>query len=135
MGDNELDPMSRVVGGLENAVKNLTDAWKSQDAAATAGRQELSNKFDQLKDQVVGAINNFTQTISSRITILEGRVGIVEQKLTDATPTIDALKADHSERKGSKKALAGVWIAVIGLSGTVAAIAMKAMELLWPPRH
>ena len=135
MGDNELDPMSRVVGGLEAAVKNLTEAWQRQDVAAVAGRQELSNKFDQLKDQVVGAINNFQQAFSSRMTIAEGRISAVEQKLAGVVTDADALKLDHSERKGSKKALAGVWIAVIGLSGTVAAIAMKAMELLWPPRH
>lgn len=135
MTENELDPLSRVIGGLEIAVKNLTDVSQRQDAAATEGRHALYQKFNELKDQVVKSINDFTIGINNRVTAIEGRLGSVEQKLTIMAPALDRLTGDRSERAGSKKALAGVWAAVIGLAGAAAAFAIKAIDLLWPPRH
>lgn len=54
---------NRAIGALEATVKNLTDTWIRQDAAATEGRREMYRRFDKLSDQFAELKGQVTQAV------------------------------------------------------------------------
>lgn len=45
--------LSRIIGGLQNAVQNLTSQWAMQDHRANDSRTQLHGEVGELKDRVM----------------------------------------------------------------------------------
>lgn len=113
----EMHEVSRLIGSLQSSVETLTRQWGEQDRKATEGRRELYHKFDEIKTEV---------------TELSGRLGRMAEEVTAMKPSVQTFDQLHQQGIGSKKTLALVWAALIGLIGAVSAGLVEIIHLLLP---
>jgi hypothetical protein len=113
---DRIHEMSRVVGGLEATIKNLTQNWQHQDNEATEGRRRLHAKFDALMATVQG---------------LSFRVDGITAELAQMRPTVALTDQERHQAIGSKKVIAMIWSGIIAFIGGTAAIIVELIHQLW----
>lgn len=136
MVDKEINEVSRAIGALQATVANLTTMWERNDREATDGRRRLYDKVDGLQktvNQLAGRVE--FDALKDDVTTLTARVDHVTTEIAAMKPRLDSVNDTRQQDIGSKKVLALVWGAMIGLAGTFAAIALKLIDLFWPPKH
>lgn len=124
MTQSELSELYRIVGGLQGTVEGmrqqvagLMTQWGHQESVASAGRQKLYDKVEAMRGEVA---------------VLTERVNGISEKYSGLSTTVQTVNDDHREKIGSRKTVAAVWFAIVGLSGTFGAILIKILETLWP---
>jgi hypothetical protein len=116
----ELMGLNRVIGELKATVAALTTTWDHNDREATAGRGKLHAKLDEVKGEVI--------KLTARVDHMAGEVATMK-------PSVETFDQQHQQNIGSKKTMAAIWGALFMLAGTAGAIAVKLLELFWPPKH
>ena len=101
----ELHEMSRVVGGLQNAVETMTTMWATQDAAATQGRRVLHDKLEAIREEMMAKVSTLTYRVDS----MGVQINLIE-------PSVKAFNDETLRQEGAKRL--GKW--VIGGMTTVA---------------
>jgi uncharacterized protein YlxW (UPF0749 family) len=89
------------VAALTATVKLMTDTWRLQEAGASAGRKEVYQKLEAVKDQV---------------TSLENEVGGLSKEVAVIAPSVKAFDNAVQQAKGAKTLGKIIW-GLIGLSG------------------
>ena len=84
----ELHEMSRVVGGLQNAVETMTKMWARQDAAATQGRRVLHDKLEALGKEMI--------ILARRVDSMAVQINLIE-------PSVKVFNDDRLREEGSKR--------------------------------
>lgn len=97
----ELHEMSRVVGGLQNAVETMTKLWAAQEAAAVQGRRVLHAKFEAMGKEMV--------ILARRVDSMAVQINLIE-------PSVKVFNDERLREEGSKR----LGKALIGALGIVA---------------
>src|ERR1700678_3904897 len=123
MAPSEVHEVSRILGNLESAVREQSDAlkdfkltWREQDDKATEGRKRLYESFDELKDSTInrmGAVEYQVSTLAADVQ--EMKPAIADLRLSDAQT-----KAYASGAITATKLWARIFYGIIG--GAVASI-------------
>jgi hypothetical protein len=135
LNDNERET-ARAIGSLEATVKHLTETWKRQDDEATEGRRRLYDKVDELKVEVSRlASHTEVDELKTRVINLAGQVEGLEARVTAIEPRAEEWNNQQQQAIGSKKVMALVWAGMLTFTGAVTAIAIKLLDVFWPPKH
>lgn len=110
----------RAIGALEGKVEFLTETWQRQDAEATRGRQRLYEKVDIMIQELAR---------------LRERVDTITIELASLKPEVRSQDQLHQQAIGSKKVIAIVWAAFVGIVSAMTAGAVELVHYLWhlPP--
>lgn len=98
----ELNVLNRTVGGLTQAVTTMTDLWRSQETAATAGRSRLNEKVE---------------TLSGEVRDLKGTVTNLGEKVTTIEPSVKSFNEEKLRIEGAKKFGLWLWSALVAAAG------------------
>lgn len=131
MTQGEVNEISRAIGAVEATVAQLLRMWEHNDREATEGRRMLHKKFEELKDATTDALS----TIRNQVTQINGRVDSIASELAIVKPDVVTVNNERQQAIGSKKLLALIWAALIGLVGATAGAAVEIVHLLWPKAH
>lgn len=88
MSDGQLHQISAEIGGLKKAVEMMTDLWKTQEHAATAGRKSLHDKVEMVR-----------QEVGIEIAGLSLRVDRLTDQFEAMKPSVAELKKDAEDEK------------------------------------
>jgi hypothetical protein len=105
----ELDQMSRVIGGLENAIKNMSNQWQQQELAATEGRKSLQEKFEMFRHETV-----------NQVTSMGIRLDRLVDTMREIEPAVRGFRDEKLRTEGSQRLGAKLWAALMvtaGISG------------------
>lgn len=128
MTQGEVNEISRAIGAVEATVAQLVRMWEHNDREATEGRRMLHKKFEELKDATTEAL----ATIRNQVTQINGRVDAIAYELANVKPDVLTGHNERQQNIGSKKMLALIWGALIGIVGATAGVAVEIVHLLWP---
>lgn len=87
---SELHQVSMIIGGLQQAVQELTSNWREQDRRASEGRQRLYENFDELKDDV-----------RNRLSAVENTVSTLGADVASMKPAVDDWRATRERATGA----------------------------------
>lgn len=119
MTDGAIHQVSAEIGGLKAAVEMMTTTWQAQEKSATDGRRSLHDKFDAVSRDVIR---------------LTAEVENVSKDMALIKPAIDAFKTARDRQDGAQKMGKLIWLAFIGIAGTVGGIVVELFHLR-PPGH
>lgn len=130
---------ARAIGSLEATVKHLTETWKQQDEAATAGRRVLHEKIDGLTSAVSQlATRAEVDALKTAVIKLAGQFDGLNDRVTAIEPTAVEWKNDQQQKIGSNKVsdkvYAIVWGAMLAGATALGGVAGRLFDLFWPPR-
>src|ERR1700753_700260 len=101
---DSIHDMSRAVGALEGTVKNMTDQWARQEAAASEGRRVVHEKLDEVKE---------TQTkTTAELQQLKDEFAILK-------PAITAFQKKQDEAEGMKNLGKILWLGMGGIGAVI----------------
>lgn len=100
MTSGEVHEVSRIIGGLQTAVENLTTQWAEQDRQATEGRRIMHDKIDNLNISVISA---------------QGDITALKREMAEIKPTVRAGEAAQLEGAGMRKLLRMLWQVIYAL--------------------
>jgi len=126
--------LDRAVGALEGEVKTLRSTWQEQDRAATEGRRQLHNKFDELKDETIAALHG----MQIRLSEVTNTMATIVSQMAEIRPQLLTSNNERHQQIGSRRALGKAWGALIGLvtaAGTIGAGLMELIHYLAGPPH
>lgn len=129
--------LERAIGGLLSSVQTLTSTWARQDQEAGEGRRRLHEKVDALVVKVTELAVR-VQHMSEEVAAMKpsvARADKIGDDVKEIKPSLTAFNEQHQQNLGSRKTLALIWGALFTMAGTAGAIAVKLLELFWPPRH
>lgn len=106
MTAGQVDEVSARLGGVQSAVELMTSTWQRQESSASEGRRELHRKFDDVRNEV---------------TKLTGRVDRMGRDIAEIKPAIEAFKSARARQEGAQWLGKLIWLAFIGIAGTVGA--------------
>jgi len=98
----QLNELTMTVGGLKQAVENLTTNWKRQDDAATSGRHALHQKIDDVREDV--------SDLGNRVDNLDRAVKIIE-------PSIAIFNEEKLRAEGARDLGRWIWGAFLAAAG------------------
>lgn len=123
-GGADLNDLYRAIGKLEGEVSALRNQWGEQDRKATEGRKMLYEKVEEL---------------GTKVTTVTGEVGEIKRDIADFKPIVDETRDRHQRSVGSKKTIAVVWAAFVGIVGAVTGGLIELAHYFWhgptPPTH
>lgn len=111
-----LHEMSRVIGGLQNAVENMTRIWQAQEISASEGRRLLHDKIEAVRDEVRDKL----ETLRSDFSQLSAEVENVSNDLSEIKPAISEFKDQRQQQIGAKALGVRLWGVIVtgaGLAG------------------
>lgn len=98
-----LREMSGTIGGLKSTVDTMLHTWQSQETNASAGRRDLHQKMEALRQEV---------------TKLTADVTAAAKDITDIKPDVQDFRNAKQQAKGMEKV--GKWLfGGIGVFGTM----------------
>ncbi len=114
------------VGELSATVKIMTDTWRTQEATASAGRKEVYQKLESVKEKV---------------TSLESRVDGLSKEVAIIAPSVQAFDNARQQAAGAQKLGKIIW-GLIGAGGFSVGSAITWVVANWvsvapklPPAH
>lgn len=102
----DLHEVSTEIGGLKASVDILTKVWTQQEAAASAGRKALHEKFESLQ-----------QSVGAQLSSLNLRVDRVVDTMSKIEPAVRKYEDEKLREEGAKrlgKALIAALTAIAG---------------------
>jgi Protein of unknown function (DUF1515) len=115
---DSIHDMSRAVGALEGTVKNMTDQWARQEAAASEGRRVVHEKLDEVKE---------TQTrTTAELQQLKDEFAILK-------PAITAFQKKQDEAEGMKNLGKILWLGMGGIAAAVGYLVHEWLNFLKGP--
>src|SRR5579871_3284310 len=97
MSGNEIGDIREVIGGLKNAVENLTRQWGIQDREATEGRRVLHE-----------AVNALRLDVSA-----------LQRDVSTMKPDVEAGNRARLQASGARNMLKVLWLAVSAIIGAL----------------
>jgi hypothetical protein len=119
------------LGRVAGLVENLTKNWGEKDRQATEGREELRDKFDDLKDHVTNSVNDLKSQLARVIV----DVSILTSDVTRMRPSIERIEITRHRNAGAKYVLGVIWAALLAGVSAIAYVIHDWVGLLWPPKH
>lgn len=128
---NEINDLSRTIGGLEQAIKSLQESVLYHQSSSEQGRRRLYEKFERLDDSV----NQEMRTVTGTVTTLTARVDSLAARIDVIEPIAMTVKDQRLRLEGAQKFGHLVWSMVIGAAGAIgwAVHEMATMLLHRPP--
>jgi hypothetical protein len=103
-----LHQVSVEIGGLKSSVEMLMRVWQTQEAAATAGRRALYEKFDL-----------FQQSVGVQIASLSLRIDRVVDEMKLIEPAVDGFKAEKLRKEGAERFGVKIYAALAAAAGAL----------------
>lgn len=129
--------LERAIGGLLSSVQTLTSTWARQDQEAGEGRRRLHDKVDALVGKVTELavrVQHMSEEVAAMKPVV-ARAEHIGEQVEEIRPSLTAFNDQKQQNIGSKKVIALIWTALFTLASTAGAIAVKLIELFWPPKH
>lgn len=109
---NALREMSKEIGGLSATMKTMLDTWRAQEASASAGRREVYQKLEAVKE---------------RVTSLDTRVGTLSKEVSDIAPSVQAFEDARQQAVGAQKLGKIIWAILFSAGGAIGGAATWAL--------
>ena len=128
MNRGEVHQISMKLGQLSTAVEMMTDLWKTQEVAATAGRKALHEKVEMIR-----------QELGLQVAGLSLRVDRLADQVKTIEPTIGTLKDANREYEDDQMRAEGAknfkkWL-IGGMTGVAGTIGWAAHEFIGYLKH
>lgn len=117
---DSIHEISRLLGGLQAEVKNLTDTWRHQDREASEGRKRLHDKVDALASQQGTLANKVEQQT---------------KELAEVKPAIKRFETERQRREGANSLLKLLWVGIVAFATGLGYVAHELLLYFWPPKH